>query len=199
MTKRIITASKDIATQMKLLKQKKVIIYSFFPVDKADCVCHIMIDQWKKKIALMPPQQKDAEIHRLGNLVCPRDKTFMHRYEIYCTNCGAIQGYCWATDATLKDWCDFHYTSWTDGKQWFGCFTPHVSPIDESLCLECTCGNDTRDFRANMTLPTKMSTMLEESNKIGRDFGKKDSKFKVNQISSLAIVPEDRIVTFIKV
>lgn len=197
MKKRLIITSRDIATKMKLLHQKSLVVYSFFPIDKADCVCHLMIDGWKKKLATMPEGKREEEVKRLGSLVCPRDKTFMKRYEVYCGNCGAIQGYCWATDATLKDWCDFHYAQWTDGSQWYGCFTPNVSPITEQLTLECTCGQDTRDFRANMTLPGAMAQRLEDSNKIGRDFGYKNSKFKIREVTSLNTVV-DRITTFVK-
>lgn len=183
--KRIIATSQDVNTRMKLFKQKQLVVYSFFPIDKGDCVCRNMIYEWKKKMAAMPENKRQEEMERLGNLVCSRDKTFMKRYEIYCAECGDVQGYCWATDETLTDWCDFHYAQWTDGKQWHGCFTPNISPITEQLTLECVCGNDTRDFRANMTLSSKLAQSIEESNKIGREFNSQASKFKVREVTNL--------------
>lgn len=185
MIKRIIQTSSDISKQMKAQKQQELIIYSFFPIDRGNCVCGLMISEWKKRMATLPEHKRVEEMNNLGTLVCPRDKTFMKRYEIYCGNCGDVQGYLWAKDETLTDWCDFHYAQWTDGSQWHGCFTPHISPITEQLCLECTCGNDTRDFRANMTINGKVANMIEESNKEGRNFGERGSKFKIREVTNL--------------
>lgn len=177
--RRSISASADIATRMKLLKKKRIDIYSFFPIDKGDCVCAKLVSDWQDKLRMMPQEKKDAEIEKLGHFICPRDKTGMTRYVITCNNCNEIMGYCWATDATLDDFCDFHYVSWTDGNEWFGCFTPNISPITQQLTIECTCGQDTRDFRANQTLPGKRIEQLEREAKIGREFNKPDSKFAV--------------------
>lgn len=182
MIPRIINASRDIETKMLLKGQNEIRIYSFFPIDRAGCACKTAIKEWKDSISLMPPHLREGEINKHGFIECPQDKTKMNRYKITCGGCGMVQGYCWASDETLKDWCDFHYVQWTDGKQWYGCFTPQVSPIDETLCLECACGVDTRDIRANMTLPGKTAFEMEEKNKIGRGFGTEQSKFEVEKV-----------------
>jgi len=178
MITRMISASRDIVTKMSLKEQEKIEIYSFFPIDKANCDCKTLIHEWKEKLRMLPPHKREDEIIKQGHIECPRSKVGTNRYKITCSNCKQIVGYCRASDDTLKDWFDFHYVSWTNGEQWYGCFTPHVSPIDERLCIECTCGADTRDFRPNMTLPGKVAYEMEERNKIGRDFGRTDSKFK---------------------
>ena len=170
------------AEKMKLAKQKKVKIYSFFPIDRGDCECQKMIREWKDKLLLIRPKDREAEIEKTGFLECPRSKDGMRRFEITCKKCGEVQGRCWASDETLEDFFDFHYTNWTNGKKWFGCFTPNISPISQKLTLECTCGQDTRDFRANQTLPGEIAEGLENSNRIGRDFGKPNSKFLVMEI-----------------
>lgn len=112
----------------------------------------------------------------------------MRRYEVTCKACGEVMGYCWATDNTLGDWCEFHFTQWKDGKRWHGCMTPHISPVTEQLCLECCCGQDTRDFRANTTLSARVASRIEERNRVGREFGKPDSKFLVRIVSKNVIL-----------
>ena len=181
---RKIYTSRDMATQMSLHKQKRIDVYSFFPVDRADCECQEVIKEWRDKLALMPKEEISQEIAKQEYITCPRDKAGLNRYEITCGSCGEVQGYCWASDETLTDWCDFHYVQWTNGKEWKGCLTPQISPIDESLCLECACGLDSRDFRANMTLPSIVASEKESSNKVGREFGKINSKFKVEKVRS---------------
>lgn len=169
-------------------KNKKVEVYSFFPNDKADCECQKMVLEWKQKLAGLPQNKRETLIQETKFLVCPRDKTGLKRYKIICKNCNEILGFCWASDSSLKDFCDFHYVCWSNGLVWHGCFTPHISPITEQLCLECCCGQDTRDFRANMTLPGKIAYQKEEVNKIGRDFGKINSKFST-RIVGVSVLP----------
>lgn len=101
----------------------------------------------------------------------------MKRHEVTCRACGEVMGYCWATDDTLKDWDAFYYTQQKKGGRWYGCMTPHVSRITGQLCLECCCGEDTRDFRANTKLPTKIIDDIEKRNCVGREFNGPDSKF----------------------
>lgn len=175
----------------------KVEIYSFFPIDKHNCECQQVIHQWKEKLAMLSGNGKKEAIARQEFIVCPKSKVGMKRYKITCNNCGETMGYCWAGDETLTDWCDLHYTSWV-GKHkikkkgkvvdheylWRGCFGHHISPITEQLCWECICGEDTRDFRANMTLPGQVAHKIELKNKIGREFGKANSKFKASVVAS---------------
>lgn len=177
--KRVIYASYDISEKMKKLKKERIDVYSFFPIDKGDCECNKMIREWKDKLTLMNDKDRENTMLQIKNLTCPKDKTDMKQYTIICKNCDEIQGYCYASNSNLEDFCDFHYVSWTDGVQWFGCFTPNISPITQQLTLECACGQDTRDFRANQTLATKTVIELEEKAKEGREFGTNESKFNV--------------------
>jgi len=187
MKKRIIFASRDTDTKMKLSNQTQISVYSFFPIDRHDCECQPFIEDFKVSFATLNEQQKKAKIDKLGYYECPANKQGKKRFEISCNNCGEVQGYCWATDATLTDWIDFHYVQWTNGSQWFGCFTPNVSPVDGKLTLECTCGQDTRDFRVNMTLPGKQAFEIENKNKVGREYNKPDSKFDVKDVTNKEI------------
>ena len=154
-------------------------IYSFFPVDPIGCICEKLIQEEKKKLALS--RNSDEYKEKRGPIVCPRDKTGMRRFVVTCTKCKQVQGYCWAKDETLKDWCDFHYYLQTDGNKWEGCFSPQKSPITGELHLECCCGNDTRDMRLTSILPDKVARKMEKSNSKGRDFGSKSSKFNVKE------------------
>lgn len=180
--KRVIYASKETEFMAEASTSKKVKVFGIYPVDKADCPCQEHSIKWKNKLAMANEKERRALLATQSHITCPRDKTGMDYYEVSCRKCGEVQGYCWATDKTLKDWCDFHYVQWSDGQSWHGCFTPHISPITQELCFECSCGNDTRDFRANMTLPEKRSIELEEKNSVGRAFGKSDSKFIARKI-----------------
>ncbi len=181
---RHILASREVSVVAQHSKNKKVEIYSFFPCDRADCQCQKIIVDFKKQIAQLNEGRRQELIEKQKLLVCPRDKKRLNRYAITCRNCGELLGYCWASDPSLKDWCDFHYVQWTDGNEWHGCLTPHVSPITQELCLECCCGEDTRDFRANMTLTAKNAFSIEERNKVGRSFNKSDSKFLVRKVKT---------------
>jgi len=191
MKRRKIFASEETAQLAKKSNYRIVQVYSFFPIDRASCFCQKMIKDYRSKLDSHSQEKREEFIKRDKHLVCPRDKTGMRRRVITCNNCDEIQGYLWARDNTLKDWCDFHYVQWTETREikskkskkvfyetlWHGCFTPHISPITEELCLECTCGQDTRDFKANMTMNVKEAYKIEDKNKIGREFGESNSKF----------------------
>lgn len=159
-------------------------MYSFFPVDPHDCECKDHIEIFKRQLGEMTEAERSSKIEQMGSFECSRPKDGMQRYEITCNNCGQIQGYLWATDPSLKDWCDFHYVNWTDGNEWFGCLTPNISPISGELGIECTCGYDTRDFRANMTLNMVETVKMEDRNKEGREFDKPGSKFTARVITA---------------
>jgi len=185
--KRIIFTSKEMGVEVKKSSNKKIEIFSFFPIDRADCECQKLILEWKKKLALTPPDKRPELIAKEGYLICPHSKKGMKHREITCRKCGEVVGYCWSTDETLKDWCDFHYVQWTKGYQWKGCFTPHISPITQELCIECCCGADTRDFTINRTLSSKMARKIEKENKIGRKFGTSESKFLTRVVKDTMI------------
>jgi hypothetical protein len=184
---RKVYASEEIKSKASRATSGKFQVYSFFPVDKGNCQCKKMIGGWKDKLALLSDKGRQEAVLRQEVLICPKDVTGMNRYRIDCNNCNEMMGYCWSKDATLTDWCDLHYTSWVEDGRWHGCFGHHISPITEQLCWECVCGQDTRDFRANMTLKPKDAFEMEERNKIGREYGKADSKFKVSKVDDNVI------------
>lgn len=175
--KRKIFASAEIGLQAKASSNGMVQVYSFFPVDRANCPCQAVGLEWKRKLAKANESERSQLLSETPFLTCPRNKEGMQKYKVTCNNCGDILGDCWAVDATLQDWCDFHYIQWTKGDFWHGCFTPHISPVTEQLCFECCCGQDTRDFRANMTMNEKRAIRIEDKNSVGRNLGKDDSKF----------------------
>lgn len=180
---RPIFASRELGDRMKVKEESRVNVYSFFPVDPGDCACASIIEEWKDKLRMMNDRDRKTVIQNTNHLECTRDKTGMKRYTITCNNCGEIQGYCWAKDATLTDFCDFHYYQWCDGELWHGCLTPNISPIDQSLTLECCCGQDSRDFRANKTLSPLRADSIERSNRIGRRYNQANSKFSVSEVA----------------
>lgn len=177
-----IFASREVTKVAKLSPTKKINIYSMFPIDRAYCECQKLILDWKKSLALLNESQRQELLNKTPFIECPHDKTNMKRFKIICASCGEGQAYCWATDSSLKDWFDLHYIQWTGDGYWHGCLTPHISPVTQQLCLECCCGQDTRDFKANMTLNYKIARQLELINSIGREFGKNDSKFIAKSI-----------------
>lgn len=169
---------------------------SLLPSDKHTCSCVGEIAAIKKGA-------------KLKYMTCPEaeGKT---RYLVTCKDCSAEIAYVYAVDEELTDWCDVHYTCATkeesykvkehytevkDGKNvektrlvdairyfWHGAFATHISPVDGHLGFECTCGNDTRDFRANTTLPAKVAEQMAKDNLKGRAFNKWNSKFKVKEV-----------------
>ena len=179
---RHILASEETSLVAKTNKNKRIEIYSFFPCDRAGCDCQKLIMETRKKLSEMQEKDRIAFMSTKKVLECLKNKKGLNRYIVECKTCKEALGYCWAKDESLKDWCDFHYVNWTDGKEWHGCLTPHVSPITQQLCLECCCGEDTRDFRANMTLTARKAYEIEEKNIIGREFNKEDSRFKVRKV-----------------
>lgn len=156
-------------------------ITGFFPIDPWHATeSHQFVNDWKKKLGEMNEKNRKELMNKMGILNSPDYNKDRSYWSITCSNCKRVQGYVWSNDIYLNDWANFHYYQWTDGEQWYGCFTPHVSPISGILCLECCCGADSRDFRANMT--NKEANIIEESNRVGRAWGQEDSKFKLNPI-----------------
>jgi hypothetical protein len=179
--RRKVFTSREVGIIVKASKEKKINIYSFFPCDKSNCECQPLVLKWKQDLAIMPSDKKEKLLTEKKVLDCPKKTKNYNKYEIVCKTCGQILGYCWASDQTLTDFFNFHYVQWTDGNEWYGCLTPNVSPITQQLTLECTCGADTRDFRANMTLSPETAMGMEKENSVGREFGKSSSKFGVRQ------------------
>lgn len=183
MSIRVVPASREVAKQALASPKKLVRVYSFFPCDRAYCDCAKLIADWKRRISEAKPEERQKLVADTPFIECPRDKTGLTRFAIHCARCKQLQGYCWASTPDLFDWCDFHYVSWSKGDKWNGNFGTHISPITEQLCLECVCGYDTRDFRANTQLHPSIVEDLEKEASKGRLFNQKDSKFIVRQAS----------------
>lgn len=185
---RTIYVSQETSYMANTSPNKQVRVFSFFPIDRAGCDCAQMIHRWKRRIAESNEKEQRTLLQQQHHLTCPRsNEVGMKRFVITCRACGEIQGYCYATTPELLDWCDFHYVQWADTEQWHGCFTPHISPITEQLCLECACGQDTRDFRANMKLGDRTVQRMESTNSKGRLFNRSDSKFLVTLLQGNVI------------
>lgn len=177
MRRRTVWASEETFRQAMASPKKQVKVYAMFPNDRSDCPCVPLVSEWTKRLAMATEKERLKLIEENSPIMCPRDKSKMQQFVIFCQKCGDAQGYVYATDDKLSDWCDFHYLQWTEKGEWRGCFTPHLSPITEELCFECCCGNDTRDFRANSKLPYSLAMTMEERNSVGRRFGHKDSSY----------------------
>lgn len=192
------STSSQVLMDLLVSKTKKLTKISSLPVDKPDCDCRGMLNSWGK-------QAGSGTIFK-----CPRSEMKgMKKYEVRCKVCGELNAYVYALNEKLDDWCDLHYVfegrivkeerqrtalKKVKGKlvpitenyyeyasRWFGCMTINISPKDGELGFECSCGNDTRDFRACAIINSKtMKKRIE--NLIGRGFGKKDSKFIIKEI-----------------
>lgn len=166
---------------MQVRGLNRVDIYGFFPNDPADCDCKGSIDEWMKKLNRLNAHGRSVEMERTPQLECPKVQEAKlkgwKRYKIKCKNCNEVMGWLWSPDPSIPTWCDFHYSQWHDSDSWHGCITPHISPIDGSICFECSCGEDTRDFRLNRTLNPELVMKLEQSNVKKRPFGKTGSAF----------------------
>ena len=106
------------------------------------------------------------------------DISKLSKYNVVCQNCKGVMGTVYATDKKLTDWCSFRYRCWYNKDEWGGCRTPNVSPMTGRLRIECCCGQDTREI-----LKTKYDA-LERSNAIGRSWGKRNSKFKLEEVKA---------------
>lgn len=166
--KRSVSASKEASVRVD--KKGTIKILSDNPVDRSNCKCVKEIIKKKKN------DTKKA-------IRCPRrNEPDLKKYSIYCSNCEAKVAEVYAKDKSMSDWADLHY--YVECKKnkiktytWRGAMAINISPIDEKLGIECTCGNDTRDFRANTTMPSALVQPVIEENMKGREFGKEDSKF----------------------
>jgi hypothetical protein len=165
-------ASISLERKNKLLADKKEYgeLLSFFPVDRHDCECAKMRQDWSHKLSMMTEKNRRQEIDRIGTLECPKNKKGMKKYQVRCRNCESILAYLYAKDKSLSDFCDLHYYAVYTLDSWMGCFTVNLNPYDGKLTFECSCGQDTREM---------MYKKIDNS--VGREFGKKNSKFLVEE------------------
>lgn len=180
-----ISTSQEQLQKMLDNKVKEEVVYSFFPCDHWKCDCQAAIMDIKTRFSQMSPKQIEEFKSKTKVVRCKKgDKKT--RYEIKCNSCKSIVAECAADNDKLENWCDLHYiaTSYIEkGKgevrsKWKGALAVNVSPIDGKIGIECCCGVDTRDFRANSTLEGKELKRRIEDSLVGRLFEEEDSKFK---------------------
>lgn len=187
MAKQIIfpVVSKDTKAMLAGNKLKGQILYSFFPCDRWNCECVALKNDRIAELAQLNEDKRREAILREDHMECPRDKDGMRCYRIYCNNCDSPIAELWSKDEALSDFCDLHYISFTDGEVWKGTFGVNISPIDGKLGFECACGADTRDFRANTTMPGKAVREKIDANLKGRDFGVEGAKYRTERINKV--------------
>lgn len=204
---RISVSSEELELLQKSGKTEHV-ISSVWPTDKPNCPCQAKIRELKTQLSQMSTNKAKELIASFGDKYeCPRSKEGATQYKIHCQNCGELVATCYSTDAELSDYFDFHYVcrsvlvdkveviEETDEKgkikkrrtteqvgYWQGAMAINVSPIDLSIGIECACGEDTRDFRGNMTIPSKERIDRVKESMKGKRFGKSDSRFKATRI-----------------
>ena len=164
----------EVCKKKKVSNSTKKKFKGLTPLDRYGCACSKdIVDMYAGVNAGKKPKYVECKANK--------DKKYKEYY-IQCQNCLNTVAVVYATDEKLIDYVDLHYVSETDGIYWYGCFSLNISPIDGKIGIECSCGQDTRDFRANNTLPySEMSGKLVENLK-GRDFGLSDSKFKAIEV-----------------
>lgn len=183
MVKRVAVSEKEAINFLELKKQniKRKIVVGFFPADPYWCECMPLVNQYKHDFSHLKPKEVAEAKYKMEYLRCPRNKSNLTKYNIYCKNCKEQVAFCYAKDESLIDYCDFHYISYHDGKFWQGALGINISPgarMGESIIgIECCCGQDTRDFRFNTTLPESKKQEMVKKCFQGRDFGKSSSCF----------------------
>ena len=159
------------------LRTKRIII-SHMPVEPIELQKKFAKQRAEilREMALMNFGDRERFIEK-GPIDFVTDKGKRKKYDITCTRCGEKVAYVWAKNDKLDDWCDLHYICGYNKDSWFGAMAINVSPIDGKLGIECACGEDTRDYRANKTMaPIQKNLMIEYVMK-HRDFATPDSKF----------------------
>lgn len=129
-----------------------------------------------REMSLMTAVDRERFIEK-GPIDFVVDKDGRQKYELLCSRCGEKVAYLWARNEQLEDWCDLHYLCSYDKDSWKGALAINVSPIDGKLGVECACGEDTRDHRANRTLPPIAKRLMIEYSIKHRDFGNSNSRF----------------------
>lgn len=129
-----------------------------------------------RSMAMMSPGER-ADFMAKGPIDFVKDKGNRNKYFITCVRCGEKIAYVWAKNDKLQDWCDLHYLSWHDKSSWYGCFEVSISKVDGHIGFECACGEDTREFRTNNSMPPIQKQLMVEYSLEHREFGTKKSAF----------------------
>lgn len=129
-----------------------------------------------REMAMMNQAERKDFINK-GPIDFAGDKRRKKRYYIYCTRCQEKIAYVWAKNEKLEEWCDLHYLCSHDRETWYGALAINVSPIDGKIGIECACGEDTRDYRANRSMPPIQKQLMIEYSQKHRKFGDANSTF----------------------
>ena len=129
------SASSEELSYLKEMGLKSREIISFFPVDRADCVCQSQIKDLVYKFSIFKPADVASIRVKMGKVECKRNKEGYKKYRIYCNGCGSVLGECFGKDESLNEWCDLHYIASSeivkkDGEEkcyWLGCMAVIVS------------------------------------------------------------------------
>jgi len=135
-----------------------------------------------RSLARMSPVVRNAYLKSKAPFDFVKDKKGYKQYRISCVRCGDQIATVWATDMSLKDWCDLHYTCWHDENTWYGAMEVQISLIDEQLGFECACGEDTRDFRTAKSMSPVLRDLAANYSMKHREFNKPTSVFLVEKI-----------------
>lgn len=160
--------------------------------DKHDIIGHIAVNPPEienkirmqkasilREMAMMNPGERRQFIDEGPIDFC--DHANKKKYYIICRRCNEKTAYVWADNETLENWCDLHYLCSYDRITWYGAMAINVSPIDGKIGIECTCGEDTRDFRVNKTMPPIQKQMMIYYSQKHRGFGKNTSAYAAIQ------------------
>lgn len=160
-------------------KERREVV-SFIPINPPNIEREFVMQKADtlKMMATMKLQDRIAFMEKSGPIDYVKKKgTGFKKYFVRCGSCGDMNAWVWAMDETLEKWCDLHYVFWHDKDHWHGCLAVNVSPIDRRLGFECACGEDTRDFRANKSLPRVVRSLLIDYSSKHRGFNHPHAKF----------------------
>lgn len=187
----------SLETQEAMKKQEidEMLLTGFYPIDPPGCVCKEAIFEMQEKFSKMNEKERRATKSNMRVLHCPANKNDYTFYGVFCSNCKDVVATLYAKHKEIgTDWLDLHHHSralkktykatrpktvvkkgelvfvketFQDEKYfWSGCAIVNVNPDTKELSFECHCGTDTRNPASK-----------------GRQFGKKDSKFIVKEVS----------------
>lgn len=135
-----------------------------------------------RSLARMSPVVRNVYLKQHAPFDFVKDKRGYKQYSVICARCGDQVATVWATDGTLKDWCDLHYICWHDENTWYGAMEVQISLIDEQLGFECACGEDTRDFRTAKSMSPVLRDLAANYSMKHREFNKPTSAFVATKI-----------------
>jgi hypothetical protein len=129
--------SVSINARLKLIEEgkKQIIVIGQFPIDpKTDRRIYSLI-----KAESLSARAEGRDTNHIEN---PRKyEKGMKRYKIYDTYSNEVLAYFYNTKPELdSNYCDLHYVSWHDSKNWYGCKGVNVNPESSVVNFESNSG-----------------------------------------------------------